>query len=42
MTRRELKFQRNHFQEADYQIVKTNKQKTQVCSSEKVKVDVRQ
>lgn len=41
MTRRKLKFQRKHIQKADYQTVKTNKQKTQVCSSEKVKVDVR-
>ena len=42
MARRQLKFQRNHFQEADHQTVETNKQKTQVCSNEKVKVDVRQ
>ena len=35
MTRRELKSQRKHIQEADYQTVKTNKQKTQVRSGEK-------
>ena len=27
MARRQLKFQRNHFQEADHQTVETNKQK---------------